>query len=136
MCFSFCQSLILEEFFDSNSSRFAYGRSANQVTRILIRNQLTKPKDSTTQLTLVCTHGLRTPGEEIAFTAWPKIKSQSQIHRYDRRIGPKFQVSSIFAFIGCPQSVSAHPINLMVAPQSIVVNLSSVHTLTIRVLDH
>ena len=28
---------------------------------------------------LVLTHGLRTPGEEISFTAQPKIKSQSQI---------------------------------------------------------
>ena len=27
-------------------------------------------------------HGLRTPGEEIAFTARPKIQSQSQIFRY------------------------------------------------------
>ena len=27
-------------------------------------------------------HGLRTPGEKIAFTARPKIKSQSQIFRY------------------------------------------------------
>ena len=31
-------------------------------------------------------HGLRTPGEEIAFTARPKIKSQSQIFRYGRSI--------------------------------------------------
>jgi len=31
-------------------------------------------------------HGLRTPGEEIAFTARPKIKSQSQIYRYSRSI--------------------------------------------------
>ena len=30
--------------------------------------------------------GLRTPGEEIAFTARPKIKSQSQIFRYGRSI--------------------------------------------------
>ena len=30
--------------------------------------------------------GLRTPGEEIAFTARPKIKSQSQIYRYGRSI--------------------------------------------------
>ena len=29
-------------------------------------------------------HGLRTPSEEIAFTAQPKIKSQSQIFRYGR----------------------------------------------------
>ena len=26
-------------------------------------------------------HGLRAPGEEIAFTAWPKINSHSQIFR-------------------------------------------------------
>ena len=31
-------------------------------------------------------HGLRTPGEEIVFTARPKIKSQSQIFRYGRSI--------------------------------------------------
>ena len=35
-------------------------------------------------------HGLRTPGEEIAFTARPKIKSQSQCYRYGRSI---FQLS-------------------------------------------
>ena len=31
-------------------------------------------------------HGLRTPGEEIAFTARPKINSQSQIFRYSQRV--------------------------------------------------
>ena len=31
-------------------------------------------------------HGLRTPGEEITFTARPKIKSQSQIYRYGQSI--------------------------------------------------
>ena len=31
-------------------------------------------------------HGLGTPGEEIAFTTWPKINSQSQIFRYCRSI--------------------------------------------------
>ena len=31
-------------------------------------------------------HGLRTPSEEIAFTARPKIKSKSQILRYGRSI--------------------------------------------------
>ena len=31
-------------------------------------------------------HGLRTPGEEIAFTARPKLNSQSQIFRYGRSI--------------------------------------------------
>ena len=44
-------------------------------------------------------HGLRTPREEIAFTAQPKIQSQSQIFRYSRSIfclphRPKF--SDIF----------------------------------------
>ena len=33
-----------------------------------------------------CMHGLRTPGEDIAFTARPKIKSQSQIFRYGQSI--------------------------------------------------
>ena len=31
-------------------------------------------------------HGLRMPSEEITFTAWPKIKSQSQIYSYSRSI--------------------------------------------------
>ena len=31
-------------------------------------------------------HGLRTPREEIAFTAWPKIHSHSQFFRYGRSI--------------------------------------------------
>ena len=31
-------------------------------------------------------HGLRTPVEEIAFTAWSKIHSHSQIFRYGRSI--------------------------------------------------
>ena len=31
-------------------------------------------------------HGLRTPREEIALTAWPKIQSQSQIFQYGRSI--------------------------------------------------
>ena len=31
-------------------------------------------------------HGLQTPREEIAFTARPKIQSQSQIFRYDQSI--------------------------------------------------
>ena len=48
--------------------------------------------------------------EEIAFTARPKIKSQSQIDRYGQRIfclphRPKIQISLICAFIWCLQSV-------------------------------
>ena len=35
---------------------------------------------------LIFWHGLRMPREEIAFTAWPKIQSQSQIFRYGRSI--------------------------------------------------
>ena len=35
---------------------------------------------------LACTHGLRTPGEKIVFTARPKIKPQSQIFRSGRSI--------------------------------------------------
>ena len=31
-------------------------------------------------------HGVRTPREEIAFTAWPEIQSQSQIVRYGQSI--------------------------------------------------
>ena len=47
-------------------------------------------------------HGLRTPSEEIGFTARPKIKSQSQKANFVCHIGPKFKVSLIYAFIGCP----------------------------------
>ena len=48
-----------------------------------------------------CTHGLRTPGEEIAFTLLPKIHSHSQIFRCGRNIfclpyRPKF--SDFFDF--------------------------------------
>ena len=55
-------------------------------------------------------HGLRMPGEEITFIARLKIKSQSQMYRYDRSIfclphRPKFQISLIYAFIGYPYSV-------------------------------
>ena len=38
-------------------------------------------------LTIDCLlHGLRTPREEIAFTARPKIQSQSQVFRYSQSI--------------------------------------------------
>ena len=50
-------------------------------------------------------HGLRTPKEEIAFTARPKIKSQS-IFMYGHffcQICPNFQISFICHFIGYPQ---------------------------------
>ena len=56
---------------------------------------------------VVHNHGLRTPGEEIAFTARPKIKSQSQIFRYGLSISPNFQISLIYAFTGYLQSVAA-----------------------------
>ena len=42
-----------------------------------------------TQLLAICnisTHGLQTPSEEIAFTAQPKIKPQSQVFRYGQSI--------------------------------------------------
>ena len=60
-----------------------------------------------TWISLICwhhktstNHGLWTPGEEMAFTEWPKIQSQSQIFRYGRSIfclphRPKF--SDFFA---------------------------------------
>ena len=49
-------------------------------------------------------HGLRTPGEEIPFTARPKINSHSQIFKYGWIffVCPTFQNSLIYAFIGCP----------------------------------
>ena len=57
-------------------------------------------------------HGLQTPREEIAFTARPKIQSQSQIYRYGRSIfclphRPKF--SDIFDFcLHCVSVVRAY----------------------------
>ena len=52
-------------------------------------------------------HELRTPKEEIAFTARPKIHSHSQIlgtaeAYFVCHIGPIFQISLIYAFIRCP----------------------------------
>ena len=52
-------------------------------------------------------HGLRTPGEEIAFTAQPKIHSTPKFlgtveAYFVCHIGPEFHVSLIYAFIGCP----------------------------------
>ena len=37
---------------------------------------------STFEIIFQLQHGLRMPGEEIAFAAWPKINSHSQIFRY------------------------------------------------------
>jgi hypothetical protein len=62
-------------------------------------------------LYLVPHHGLRTPSEEIAFTALLKINSHSQMFKYAMvmakayfvcHIGPNLQISLIYAFIGCP----------------------------------
>ena len=52
-------------------------------------------------------HGLWTPREEIAFTAGPKIQSQSQNlgtaeAYFVCHTSPIFQISLIYAFIGCP----------------------------------
>jgi hypothetical protein len=65
-------------------------------------------------------HELRTPRKEIVFTARPKIHSHSKIFMYGQKfthnpkfvcmaeayfvchIGPIFQISLIYAFIGCP----------------------------------
>ena len=47
-------------------------------------------------------------GEEITFTARPKINSNSQTFMYGRSIFclPHFQISLIYAFIGCPYFVA------------------------------
>ena len=52
-------------------------------------------------------HKLRTPGEEIAVIARTKIHSHSQIlgmaeAYFVCHIGQNFQISLIYAFIGCP----------------------------------
>ena len=62
---------------------------------------------STFEVWLELNHGLRTPGEEIAFTARSKINSNSKIFRYGRSIfclpdRPKF--SDFFDL--CPHWVS------------------------------
>ena len=68
--------------------------------RILLRNHSVRASS------IHSAHGLRTPREEITFTAWPKIHSHSQIFRYGRNIfclphRANFQISLIYAFI-CP----------------------------------
>ena len=45
-------------------------------------------------------HGLQTLGEEIAFTARPKIHSHSQIFRYGRGIFCLPQFSDFFDLLG------------------------------------
>jgi hypothetical protein len=64
--------------------------------------------DSWPKILLCRTHGLRTPGEEIAFTARPEIKSQSQIYRYGRSIFclPHRPKISVFLFFLCLHWVS------------------------------
>ena len=53
--------------------------------------------------TLCAAHGLWTPSEDIAFTTKPKIKFIGIDEAYFVcHIGPKFQMSLIYAFIGCP----------------------------------
>ena len=50
-------------------------------------------------------HGLQMPREEIVFTTRPKIQSQilGTVEAYFVcHIGPMFQISLIYAFIGCP----------------------------------
>ena len=55
-------------------------------------------------------HGLRTPREEIPslngrkFTPTPKFLVTAEAY-FVCHIGPNFQISLIYAFIGCPQSV-------------------------------
>ena len=46
-------------------------------------------------------HGLRMPGDEIAFTVQPKFLGTAKA-RFGGHIGPKFQKIFIYAFIGCP----------------------------------
>ena len=48
--------------------------------RILLRNHSVRASS------IHSAHGLRTPREEITFTAWPKIHSHSQIFRYGQNI--------------------------------------------------
>ena len=55
-------------------------------------------------------HGLRTPKEEIAFTVRPKINPNPKFlgtaeAYFVCHIGPKFQISLIYAFIECQYSV-------------------------------
>ena len=60
-------------------------------------------------------HGLRTPREEMAYTARPnfnpnpKFLGMAAAH-FVCHIGPIFQISLIYAFIGCPQSVNDYMI--------------------------
>ena len=56
---------------------------------------------------IVFTNQLQMPGEEIAFTEWPKIYSTPKFLGTAKayfvcHIGPNFQISLIDACIGCP----------------------------------
>ena len=60
-----------------------------QQVRHLQGSEFVQPKtfhDSKNYLIVSTVHGLRTPSEEIAFPAQPKIKSQSQIFQYRQSI--------------------------------------------------
>ena len=50
-------------------------------------------------------HELRTSGEEIAFSAQPKVLGTAEAY-FVCHIGPKFQIFLIYAFIGYPQSMT------------------------------
>ena len=56
--------------------------------------------------TFVLVHRLQTPREEIAFTARPKIQSRFLGTAKAYFVCRIFEISLIYAFIGCPQSVS------------------------------
>ena len=85
---------------------------------------------------LLTIHGLRTPREEIVFTARPKIQSHSQIFRYGRSIfclphRPKF--SDFYDL--CLHWVSVvrapnhfHLLSFAVLTHGIVIHLQAVHS--------
>ena len=84
-------------FFQNQRSHWFWGASSNRlnfplsgfisVFRILRELKIKPPQPPFNKgYSNSCTHGLRTPREEIAFTARPKIKSQCQISSYGQSI--------------------------------------------------
>ena len=95
----------LKVFFSRNVSAYQ-SKIKNTAFSLVDIEFLIELKPKKTLIFFSILHGLlRMPGEEIAFTAWPKINSHSQILRYDRayfvcHIGPNFQILWIMLSLG------------------------------------
>ena len=76
----------LKVFFSRNVSAYQ-SKIKNTAFSLVDIEFLIELKPKKTLIFFSILHGLlRMPGEEIAFTAWPKINSHSQIYRYGQSI--------------------------------------------------